>query len=199
MLVQPRFNRRHITTSNPIWSIDVIHASENRFCFAIFVIRANLTRQQHALVDDGARRHRGHVEFLPVREIERLPDNNPDQLGVPDSVFIRPTVIAIFDNVEDSIVLVTPVFPAPGIDVRAAEGELHLELRFDAEQLARVTEQPEAWLKEDYVIDAASMLPKMLTAGATRVRRSVASTNSDIIPNKRHASRSVSVAASTGV
>lgn len=51
-----------------------------------------------------------------------------------------------------------------GIDVRAAEGELHLELRFDAEQLARVTGQPETWLKEDYVIDAASMLPKTLTA-----------------------------------
>jgi anthranilate synthase component I len=62
----------------------------------------------------------GYMGYDMVREIERLPDANPDQLGVPDSVFIRPTVIAIFDNVEDSIALATPVFPAPGLDARAA-------------------------------------------------------------------------------
>jgi anthranilate/para-aminobenzoate synthase component I len=45
----------------------------------------------------------GYMGYDMVREIERLPDNNPDQLGVPDSIFIRPTVIAIFDNIEDSI------------------------------------------------------------------------------------------------
>ena len=70
----------------------------------------------------------GYMGYDMVREIERLPDNNPDQLGVPDSVFIRPTVIAIFDNVEDSIALITPVFPAPGIDARAAYGDAELRL-----------------------------------------------------------------------
>jgi anthranilate synthase component 1 len=45
-----------------------------------------------------------------VRLMERLPDNNPDELGMPDGIFFRPTVIAIFDTIEDHVTLVTPVF-----------------------------------------------------------------------------------------
>ena len=47
-----------------------------------------------------------------VRLIERLPDDNPDRLGLPDAVFIRPTVVAIFDNIEDRVTVVTPVWPS---------------------------------------------------------------------------------------
>ena len=37
-----------------------------------------------------------------VRLMERLPDENPDVLGLPDGLFVRPTVIAVFDSVEDT-------------------------------------------------------------------------------------------------
>jgi anthranilate synthase component 1 len=55
-----------------------------------------------------------------VRLMERLPDANPDPLGLPDAVFIRPTVMAIFDNIEDRVDIVTPVWPAPELAARAA-------------------------------------------------------------------------------
>lgn len=48
------------------------------------------------------------------------------------------------------------------INVRELPGELHVELRFDAEQLARISGRPEVWVKEDYVVDVADMLPKTL-------------------------------------
>ena len=86
----------------------------------------------------------GYMGYDMVREMERLPDNNPDQLGVPDSVFIRPTVIAIFDNVEDSIALVTPVFPAPGIDARAAYGDAERRLASVLTALERPLSLPHA-------------------------------------------------------
>src|SRR6266571_7601825 len=38
----------------------------------VLVVLADLVREQHALVARGARRHRGNVEFLAVREPERL-------------------------------------------------------------------------------------------------------------------------------
>ena len=38
----------------------------------VLVIGADLVGEQHAFVDDGARRHRRHVELLAVRELERL-------------------------------------------------------------------------------------------------------------------------------
>ena len=47
-----------------------------------------------------------------VRQMERLPDDNPDTLGIPDAIFIRPTVMAIFDTIKDQVVIATPVWPS---------------------------------------------------------------------------------------
>ncbi len=62
----------------------------------------------------------GYMSYDMVRLMERLPDANPDVLGVPDGMFLRPTVIAIFDNIEDTVTIVTPVRPAPGTDAASA-------------------------------------------------------------------------------
>ena len=62
----------------------------------------------------------GYLGYDVVRLVERLPDENPDVLGVPDSVFVRPTVIAVFDRLEDQMTLFTPVWPAPGIAAQQA-------------------------------------------------------------------------------
>ena len=62
----------------------------------------------------------GYMGYDTVRLIERLPDDNPDTLGVPDGMFLRPTVIAIFDNIEDVVTLITPVWPDPSVDAEAA-------------------------------------------------------------------------------
>ncbi|MGB8274308.1 MAG: anthranilate synthase component I [Alphaproteobacteria bacterium] len=62
----------------------------------------------------------GYMGYDTVRLMERLPDSNPDELGVPDAMFVRPTVMAIFDIVEDSLFVVTPVWPRPGVPARAA-------------------------------------------------------------------------------
>ena len=54
----------------------------------------------------------GYIGYDMVRLMERLPDANPDVLDVPDGLFLRPTLMAVFDNVKDSITLVTPVWSA---------------------------------------------------------------------------------------
>ncbi|MEK9661744.1 MAG: anthranilate synthase component I [Alphaproteobacteria bacterium] len=54
----------------------------------------------------------GYMAYDMVRLMEKLPDDNPDVLGVPDAVFMRPTVTAIFDNVGDRITLITPIWPS---------------------------------------------------------------------------------------
>ena len=53
----------------------------------------------------------GYVGYDAVRLMERLPDANPDVLDVPDAMFMRPSVVAIFDTVEDVVTVVTPVWP----------------------------------------------------------------------------------------
>jgi len=51
----------------------------------------------------------GYMGYDTVRLIERLPNAPPDELSVPDSILMRPTVMAIFDVVKDEITIVTPV------------------------------------------------------------------------------------------
>ena len=60
----------------------------------------------------------GYMAYDTVRLMERLPDSNPDPLGLPDGMFVRPTVMAIFDSVKDVVTFVTPARPAEG---RSAE------------------------------------------------------------------------------
>jgi anthranilate synthase component I len=62
----------------------------------------------------------GFMGYDMVRLMERLPDANPDRLGLPDAVFMRPTVMAVFDNILDRVVIVTPVWPSPDLAPRAA-------------------------------------------------------------------------------
>jgi len=62
----------------------------------------------------------GYMGYDTVRLMEHLPDENPDMLGLPDGLFVRPTVIAIFDSIEDQVTVVTPVRPAAGQSADAA-------------------------------------------------------------------------------
>ena len=62
----------------------------------------------------------GYLGYSTVGLIERLPDANPDTLGIPDGIMLRPSIICIFDNVLDTITLVTPVWPAHGVDAETA-------------------------------------------------------------------------------
>ncbi len=62
----------------------------------------------------------GFLGYDMVRDMERLPDNNPDPIGLPDAIMVRPTLICIFDRLEDNVTLVTPVWPQAGTNARAA-------------------------------------------------------------------------------
>lgn len=62
----------------------------------------------------------GYMSYDMVRLVEKLPDENPDVMELPDGIFIRPTVIAIFDNIEDMVTIVTPVRPNDETSAQAA-------------------------------------------------------------------------------
>jgi len=62
----------------------------------------------------------GYLGYDMVRLMERLADDNPDELGIPDAILTRPSLVAIFDSVTDSVTLVTPVWPEAGVSAEAA-------------------------------------------------------------------------------
>ena len=56
----------------------------------------------------------GYIGYDMVRLIEDIPDTNPDDLGVPDSILMRPSILVIFDNVKKQICIVAPVYEHAG-------------------------------------------------------------------------------------
>ena len=77
----------------------------------------------------------GYLGYDMVRFIERLGPPPPDPLDLPDAILLRPTITAIFDNIRDEIIIVTPVWPREGVDARAAYAEAQDRLSKAAERL----------------------------------------------------------------
>ncbi len=62
----------------------------------------------------------GYLGYDMVRLMEDLPAPNPDPIGIPDAVLVRPTLVVVFDAVKDAITVVTPVRPESGIAAETA-------------------------------------------------------------------------------
>ena len=53
----------------------------------------------------------GYFSYDMIREIEDIPDSNKSVIETDDALLLRPSLIAIFDRLKDSITLVTQVRP----------------------------------------------------------------------------------------
>jgi len=62
----------------------------------------------------------GYLGYDMIRLVEHLPDVNPDPLGLPDAVMIRPSVVAVLDGVKGDVIVVAPAWAADGQSARAA-------------------------------------------------------------------------------
>ncbi len=62
----------------------------------------------------------GYLGYDMIRLVEHLPDMNPDVLGLPDAVLMRPSVIAVLDGVKGEVTIVAPAWVSSGLSARAA-------------------------------------------------------------------------------
>ena len=62
----------------------------------------------------------GYLGYDMIRLVEHLPHVNPDPLGLPDAVLLRPSVVAVLDGVKGEVIVVAPAFVASGLSARAA-------------------------------------------------------------------------------
>ncbi len=62
----------------------------------------------------------GYLGYDMVRQMEELPQPNPDPIGVPDAVMVRPMIVVVFDAVKDTLTVVTPVRPEFGVSADIA-------------------------------------------------------------------------------
>lgn len=87
------------------------------------VLRDLIAESQIALPDDlpqAAAGLFGYLGYDMVRLVEHLPDVNPDPLGLPDALMLRPSVIAVLDGVKGEVTVVSPAWVSDGQSARAA-------------------------------------------------------------------------------
>ncbi|WP_411818174.1 anthranilate synthase component I [Hyphococcus sp. DH-69] len=62
----------------------------------------------------------GYFGYDMVRQMETLGARPQGGIDTPDAIFIRPTIVAVFDNIRQEIQLFSPVRPNPEVSARAA-------------------------------------------------------------------------------
>lgn len=80
----------------------------------------------------------GYLGYDMVRFVELLPDKAPDPIGTPDALLVRPTIVAVFDNVTSEITLITPARKRTGQTAEAAYEAARARL----ERVWRLLERP---------------------------------------------------------
>ena len=86
----------------------------------------------------------GYLGYDTVRLIEEIGPPNPDALGIPDAILVRPTVVIIFDAVKDAITVITPVRPEPSVPAKTALARATERLAAVVEDLDRALDKEQA-------------------------------------------------------
>lgn len=86
-------------------------------------LRAIIAESRISLPDDLPQASAGLFGYLGydmIRLVEKLPDVNPDPLGLPDALMLRPSVVAVLDGVKGEVTVVSPAWAADGQSAKAA-------------------------------------------------------------------------------
>ncbi|MAU42014.1 MAG: anthranilate synthase component I [Kordiimonas sp.] len=120
----------------------------------------------------------GYMGYDTVRLIEKLENIPEDNLHCPDGMFMRPTIMVVFDSVKDMLTIVTPVRPQSGVDAKAAylraqerlndiEHQLSMPLKIlshDTQNLADM-EEPTSNVGKERFFDMVNRAKEYIAAG----------------------------------
>ena len=93
----------------------------------------------------------GYLGYDTVRLIEEIGPPNPDPIGLPDAILVRPTIVVIFDAVKNTITVVTPVRPDKTVPAKSA-------LARAAERLGTVIDDLDRALDKEQATDSGGPL-----------------------------------------
>jgi anthranilate synthase component I len=86
----------------------------------------------------------GYLGYDTVRLIEEIGPPNPDPIGLPDAILVRPTIVVIFDAVKNTITVVSPVRPDKAITAKAALARATERLGAVVDDLDRALDKEQA-------------------------------------------------------
>lgn len=62
----------------------------------------------------------GYFGYDLVREVEHLPNRKDGGIDIPDAIFVRPTIVIVFDNIRQEMTLATPARPDKNTSAKEA-------------------------------------------------------------------------------
>ena len=65
----------------------------------------------------------GYLGYPMIQYMENIKLNNPDNINIPEATLIRPKVVAVFDNIKDTISLMTLTYPSKNLSAIKAYDE----------------------------------------------------------------------------
>jgi anthranilate synthase component 1 len=117
----------------------------------------------------------GYLGYDMVRQMEILPAKNRDIIGVPEGIMVRPTLFAIFDNVNDELTLVTPIYPAGDVSVDTAWQRANARLDAAETALERpLPHQPPPVMLPDPPAPGSNFSKEEFVAGVARCKEYIA-------------------------
>lgn len=110
----------------------------------------------------------GYLGYDMVRQAEHLPTQNPDPIGTPEAIMVRPTIIAIFDLIAQEVIIATPSYP----DGRTA-AQAYEDARKNIEAVARDMARPSPLLpsQDDSSVTITPKLGTTQDVFAARVKK----------------------------
>lgn len=86
----------------------------------------------------------GYLGYDMIRLVEHLPDVNPDPLGLPDALMLRPSVVAVLDGVKGDATVVAPAWVQSGQSARAAYAQAAERVMDAVRDMERALPKPRA-------------------------------------------------------
>ena len=110
----------------------------------------------------------GYFGYETVGLVEALPIPDADPLGLPDMLFVRPSVVLVFDRLADTLYLVAPVWP--GGDPEALVDAATERLDAVAARLASTPLLPPVRAAEEPLAYTPAIAPDRYKAMVTRAK-----------------------------
>ena len=105
----------------------------------------------------------GYLGYDMIRLVEHLPNVNPDPLGLPDALLLRPSVVAVLDGVKGDVSVVAPAWADAGLSARAAYAQAAERVMDAVRDLDRALPQTSRTLGEAH--EAAPPVSNFTRAG----------------------------------
>ena len=98
----------------------------------------------------------GYLGYDMIRLVEHLPNVNPDPIGLPDAVLMRPSLVAILDGVKGDVILVSPAWASSGLSAKAAYAQAAERVMDALRDLERAPSEASHEMGEAYVAPPAT-------------------------------------------